>query len=164
MDSHGASGQSDDAAVIGVVVAGVLASFVNPGPFDLGGLLIGALLLAVLFAYTRWPEGRRGTTRRAVGLAAAVAFCCTFITGSLADQVRVGDKGQREYLFSGWPASKSEKTGKLPTREDGDVPTPRDGLPTLCAWLVFFGLSLGYWWRWPRRRLGAVAASAKVSA
>lgn len=49
-----------EAAVIGVVIAGVLVSFTIPGPYDWGSTLIGLLLLSVLFAYGRAP-GRKSS-------------------------------------------------------------------------------------------------------
>jgi hypothetical protein len=66
-----------DPAVVGVIVAGVLASFVIPGPFDWGSTLIGAVLLLVLIGY-----GTRPTTwRAAVGTASAAAFTMLLALG-----------------------------------------------------------------------------------
>ena len=70
-----------EAAAIGVVVAGVLASFVIPGPFDWGSTLIGLMLLLVLFGYGRRPERPRET----LGMASAAGFSLVLVFGRLLD-------------------------------------------------------------------------------
>ena len=141
-----------DAAVVGVVIAGVLASFVIPGPFDWGSLLIGLLLLAVLFGYADVPA--KDHKRRAVAGAAAVGFCLLLVTGALVDQWERNDAGgSRVHVLSGWPAEKVEDDPNdpatvvgYPKREDADRPNANSGLWLLVIWL---GLSLAVyvvWW------------------
>jgi len=137
--------ESDDAAVVGVVIAGILASFVIPGPFDFGSLVIGLLLLSVLFAYGRWPT-RRDDWRKAFGLAAAIAFCLMFSAGAVLDQFTVGPAGNRVHVLSRWPATPNEM-GDLPTREEADRPSARAGVGLLVTWLAFGVGAYGYWWR-----------------
>jgi hypothetical protein len=69
------------AAVTGVVVAGVLASFVMPGPYNWGSTLIGMILLIVLCGYADRPHPGREVR----GLAAAVAFILLLIVGRFLD-------------------------------------------------------------------------------
>lgn len=78
---HSGSGKADP-SVIGVLLAGVLASFVIPGPFDWGSTLIGVVLLLVLIAYGEYPQDLRS----AIGAAAAAAFTLLLVLGRLLDR------------------------------------------------------------------------------
>jgi hypothetical protein len=73
-------------AVVGVVVAGVLASFVIPGPYAWDTTMLGVLLLLILIGYGHFPR----TAREAVGTAAAVAFVLLFTFGRFLD-IGLGD-------------------------------------------------------------------------
>jgi hypothetical protein len=155
-----------DAAVIGVVIAGVLSSFVIPGPFDWGSFLIGVLLLAVLFGYADVPEHRGD--RRAVAGAAAVGFCLLLMTGAVLDQWQRGDdNGTKVSLFSGWPAERVDDDGDpgtldvYPKREDADRPEAQSGFKLLATWLVLSLLVYGAWLRGaePRPKKPTAASS-----
>ncbi len=112
------SGQrSDPAAVIGVVVAGILASFVVPGPYAWDTVMLGLLLGFVLLGYGEMPTN----AREALGMAAAIGFVLLFVSGHFLD----------DWLdLSGWPERKV-------TREVGDVPDEEGGKSTLILWLVY---------------------------
>jgi hypothetical protein len=71
-------------AVIGVVVAGVRASLVAPGPYSWGSTLVGIVLAMVLSAYVDWPLK---LARPAIGFAAAWAFVVLLIVGLPLDQI-----------------------------------------------------------------------------
>jgi hypothetical protein len=120
---------AQEAAVIGVVLAGVLASFVVPGPFDWGSTLIGAILLVVLCAYGGVPSGP-GAWRRGLGMAAAAAFCSLLILGRPLDNA---------FNLTQWP--KDEK-GELALRDDAR-PNPDAGIELGLFWLALFGLWYG---------------------
>jgi hypothetical protein len=66
-----------EAAAIGVVVAGVLASFVIPGPFDWGSTLIGLMLVLVLVGYGKKPRD----WRERLGMASARASAWSSSSG-----------------------------------------------------------------------------------
>jgi hypothetical protein len=71
------------AGVIGVVVAGVLASAIVPGPYSLGSTLVGVTLLGLLFGYCDLPHP--AALREAIGFAAAVAFALLLTFGFVAE-------------------------------------------------------------------------------
>jgi hypothetical protein len=141
-----------DAAVLGVVIAGVLVSFTIPGPFDWGSSLIGLILLAVLLAYGAWPEGvSPASARRAIGMAAAAAFCALQILGRPLDFV-VGSGPDARRLLSHWPDPSIKR--------DDDIPDPGAGLELLGFWFLFFVLLPGAWFAVERHgRRGATRAS-----
>jgi hypothetical protein len=123
---------TDLAAVTGVVIAGVLASFVIPGPFDWGSTLIGIMLLVVLVGFVEVPESRRETA----AIAAAAGFVLLLIFARPLDETSLS--------LSDWP-----ETGE--TREALDTPDKDDGWPFLIAWTVFTAVSfLGMrgWRKW----------------
>jgi hypothetical protein len=143
-----------DAAVVGVVIAGVLSSFVIPGPFDWGSFLIGLLLLAVLIGYADVPNSK-DHWRWAVAGAAAVAFCLLLILGATLDQwERTDGNGHRVHVLSGWPAEAVDGDNDpatppdLPTREDADRPNANDGLSLLIIWLGLSGVIYAVWRLW----------------
>ena len=73
------------ATVVGVVVAGVLASIVVPGPYNFGSSLVGATLLGVLVGYGEPPKRDadcREYGREALGYGAALAFVLLLTLGS----------------------------------------------------------------------------------
>jgi hypothetical protein len=132
-----ATAPSQDPAVIGVVIAGVLVSFTIPGPYDWGATLIGVILLAVLVAYGEMPQGLSiAEVRRAIGLAAAAAFCLLLILGRLLDIV-VGSGSDAHHLLSNWPYPSIKR--------DEDVPDPNSGWQTGLLWLFLFVVLLGAW-------------------
>jgi hypothetical protein len=107
--------------VVGVVVAGVLASVVTPGPYNYGSTMIGVTLLAVLFGYGELPTA----AREGVGFAAAIAFSLLLTLGVVLDALFDGQ-------ISGWPNGRSTVTNEsLPQRF-------ADGWQALLAWLAFF--------------------------
>jgi hypothetical protein len=71
------------AGVLGVVIAGVLATFIQPGIFALDSTLVGALLLGVLAGYGEAPT----SLRQVLGFAVALAFCALLIIGFLVDDL-----------------------------------------------------------------------------
>lgn len=115
-----------DAAVIGVVLAGVLASFVIPGPFDWGSTLIGVILLLVLVAYGGVPRGT-GAGRRGLGMAAAAAFCLVLVLGRPFDEI---------LHLTQWPADEADPS-KL-ARRDEARPNPDAGVELGLFWLTLF--------------------------
>lgn len=127
-----------DAAVIGVVIAGVIASFTIPGPFDWGSTLIGVILLTVLLAYGAVPTGLKlADVRRAIGMAAAAAFCLVQIFGRPFDLV-VHRAGVNPYhRLSHWPAA-------MITRDE-DKPDPNGGWELAVLWLFLFILLMAAW-------------------
>jgi hypothetical protein len=142
-----------EAAVLGVVIAGVLTSFVIPGPFDRGSLLIGLLLIAVLVGYGRFPPRGRDNRRRALAAAAAVGMCLLLVTGSLLDQFHVERDGRQVHLLTDWPAEALPTDGsdptatdeRTPTREESDRPNSHDGTWLLLLWLVLSGGAYLWW-------------------
>jgi hypothetical protein len=122
---------TQDTAVIGVVIAGLLSAFLVPGPFDLGSMLIGLLLLVVLGAYADWTPRSFG---RALGTAAAGGFATLYAAGHWID-VWMPLGGDHHWL-SGWP-EKEEQT------LDDFSPDVNGGLSLLLTWLVFSGCFLG---------------------
>lgn len=105
------------ATVSGVVIAGVLASYVVPGPYSWGSTLIGIILAFILIGYGEWPAGRR----EAFGFAAAAAFVTLLTLGVLLDEL---------WNISGWDSD----------WKPDDVQQYRsDGLDSAKAWLAFFG-------------------------
>jgi hypothetical protein len=126
-----------DAAVIGVVIAGVIASFTIPGPFDWGSTLIGVILLMVLLAYGAVPtEWAFANCRRAIGMAAAAAFCLVQIIGRPLDfVVRTGVDPYRR--LSHWPVRKITR--------DEDVPNPNAGWELALLWLLLLCLLMEAW-------------------
>ena len=161
------SAVGNEAAVIGVVIAGVLTSFVIPGPFDRGSLLIGLLLLAVLVGYGTVPPGRE-SWRRALAGAAAVGLCLLVVTGSLLDQIHVERDGRNVHFLTNWPAERArtsitDSTGtnaRLPTREASDRPNSHDGTRLLVLWLALSGGAFGWWWI---RATSSTAASTSTA-
>jgi hypothetical protein len=143
-----------EAAVLGVVIAGVLTSFVIPGPFDRGSLLIGLLLLAVLIGYGGFPPRGRKTRWRALAAAGAVGMCLLLVTGSLLDQFHVERDGRQVHLLTDWPAEAVPTDGgdgtpmddRLPTREESDRPSSHDGSWLLVLWLMMSALAYVWWW------------------
>jgi hypothetical protein len=110
---------TDTAAVTGVVIAGVLASFVIPGPFDWGSTLIGIMLLVVLVGLVaEVPESRRETA----AIAAAAGFALMLVFARPLDETPLS--------LSDWP----EAGG---TRESLDEPDKDDGWPFILAWTTF---------------------------
>jgi hypothetical protein len=107
------------AAVTGVVIAGVLASFVVPGPYSWGSTLIGVILGLLLFGYGDLPA----SNREAIGFSAALAFVLLLVLGVALDSV---------LHISGWPSG-----------DGGDQPQHySDGWESGVAWSVLFGISL----------------------
>ena len=104
------------ATVVGVVIAGVLASVTIPGPYDFGSMMIGALLLAVLLGYGSWPQG----PREAVGFAAAAAFALLLCLALPLSRL---------FGFAEWTPGA--------TRESY-APWYDHGWPELAIWTVFF--------------------------
>jgi hypothetical protein len=68
-------------AVLGVVIAGVIASVVEPGYFTWGSTVIGLTLLFVLVAYGGADKEETGSQSLAYG--AALAFALLLIPGYL---------------------------------------------------------------------------------
>jgi hypothetical protein len=127
-----------DAAVIAVVIAGVLSSFTIPGPFDWGASLIGVILLVVLLAYGTWPrELTVASFRRALGMAAAGAFCVLLILGRPVDAVLVDTDDGRRHLLSRWPSPSQ--------RRDDDVPDPDAGWELALLWVGLFSVLILVW-------------------
>jgi hypothetical protein len=74
--------RTQDTAVIGVVIGGLLSAFLVPGPFDLGSMLIGLLLLVLLGAYADWTPKSLG---HSLGTAAAGGFAMLYVLGHWID-------------------------------------------------------------------------------
>lgn len=142
----GAPEAIQDAAVIGVVIAGVLASFTIPGPFDWGSTLIGSILFLVLGAYGTWPHplGWKNV-RRAVGMATAAAFSILLIIARPLDRAHGDDR-----LLSHWPVGGQ--------RRDADKPSPDAGWETLVLWFSLFSLLFVIWVAVEGRRMLARGA------
>jgi hypothetical protein len=122
--------------VVGVVLAGVLASIVVPGPYDFGATMIGLTLLAVLYGYGTTPTDQR----EAVGLSAAVGICLLLVFGVLLDRViNLSDWQTRQKL-------------------DDYEPWWNGGWRSLLVWAVFTALNYVYWYRWLSRRTGPPGA------
>jgi len=116
------------ATVVGVVIAGVLAIVLLPGPYDFGSTMIGAVLLAVLVGYGTWPH----RPREAVGFAAAAALTLVLLLGLPLD---------RMFNFTDWPPGKTR---------DSYAPWWDHGWPELTGWLIFFCAILIYWQHRPQ--------------
>ena len=124
------------ATVVGVVVAGVLASIVVPGPYDFGSTMIGLTLLAVLFGYGDAPD----SVREAIGFSAAVSICLLLVIGVFLD---------RFLNVSGWPTPNDESQ-----RWTLDQATPwwTNGFTGLLVWATLGLLTFASWVVWRRRR------------
>lgn len=109
---------TDTAAVTGVVIAGVLASFVIPGPYDWGSTLIGIMLLVVLIGFIEVPDSKRETA----AIAAAAAFALLLVFGRVLDETPLN--------LSDWPDTQQ-------TRESLDRPYKDDGWHSIIAWTIF---------------------------
>jgi hypothetical protein len=129
------------ATVVGVVVAGVLASVVVPGPYSFGSTLIGLTLLCVLFGYGEPP--RETAWKEAIGYCGALAFALLLTLGFLSEAAGAS--------FSSW-------TGPQEGIADYEklTQTWKDGLPALSAWAGFFAICYGAflvrWWTYARSR------------
>jgi hypothetical protein len=141
VDRSGESQVGQEAAVIGVVIAGVLVSFTIPGPFDWGSMLIGTIMLSVLLAYGTWPQGvdQLASWRRALGMATAGAFCAVQLLGRPLDAITWD--GRR--LLSHWEDGNSR---------DEDIPAASAGWELGLLW--FFALlgCMVLWWLIERKR------------
>jgi hypothetical protein len=127
-----------DAAVIGVVIAGVIASFTIPGPFDWGSTLIGVILLVILLACGAVPKDLTlAGFRRAIGMAAAAAFCVLQAIARLGDRVVQRSGVDSHHLLSHWPASRITR--------DEDRPDPNAGWELAVLWLLFFLVLMAAW-------------------
>ncbi len=156
VDRSNESQVGQEAAVIGVVIAGVLVSFTIPGPFDWGSSLIGLLLLGVLLAYGRAPRDPTDW-RRALGGAVALAFCLMLVAGRPLDQIVVGETPRRTYFLSGWtaetvrvapqPIGETDRRVR-PRREDEDRPVRSAGWPLLALWSGLVLVLMGLWRLW----------------
>jgi hypothetical protein len=134
-------GQQNAATVVGVVVAGVLASLVVPGPYDFGSTMIGLVLLAVLVAYGDWPTSRR----EALGFSAAAGICLLLVGGVLLDRV---------IDVSGWPTPTDEKARQT---LDGVTPWWTGGVKALLVWLLLSAVVYGGCVRHLRRTVSPAA-------
>lgn len=128
MEEHSQPTQGDldrrqhAATVVGVVVAGVLASYIVPGPYNLGSTMLGLILIAILFGYGELPTERR----EAVGYAAACGFAVLLTAGAMLDWA-LDDR------LSGWRDGQTTQSYEM-TAQSHD-----DGLWTL-GWWAFFAL------------------------
>lgn len=125
-----AAASGDSAAVVGVVIAGVLASFVVTGPYAWDTTLLGLLLLSLLAGYGHLPR----TRGQLFALSAALGFVLLFVLGRFID-VWLAENG-RTWLTD-WPVDGGVE------RESYDKPSPSGGDRTLAVWLVLSLLSLG---------------------
>jgi hypothetical protein len=116
--------RSQPAAIIGVVVAGVLASFVIPGPFGWDTTMLGALLLLILVGYAEVPQRRK----EAAALAGATGFALVYLFGHFLD----------DWLhLSGWPEWNKgfDDNGSVTNvRESLDRPHEGGGWQILLLW------------------------------
>jgi hypothetical protein len=122
----------DAAAVIGVVVAGVLASFVIPGPYSWDTMMLGALMLIILLGFAEIPQ----TRREAAGVAAAMAFALLFLLGRLVDDTLNLSR------WPEWDEGVADDGTWTAVRENLDRPKESSGWETLLFWLGLFIVSL----------------------
>jgi hypothetical protein len=78
--------RGDPATPTGVVIAGVIAVVVVPGPWDWGAIMVGGVLLAILFGYGQWPD----RLLPAIGGCAAVAITGLLIVAYPIDLISDG--------------------------------------------------------------------------
>jgi len=74
----------DTAALAGAVLAGVLASFVEPGPFDLMSAVLGITLIALLIAYL-WNNRR--TVGKSIAFSMVTAFSSLLVLGFVLEMM-----------------------------------------------------------------------------
>jgi hypothetical protein len=132
-----ASARSDSAAVVGVVIAGVLASFTIPGPYGWDTTMLGAILLLVLVGYAEVPR----TQRETIALAAAAGFTLVYLLGHfLDDLLDLSD-------WPEWDEGFDDMGGTTNVRENLDRPHENGGWQTLLLWAgltatVYIGLTV----------------------
>jgi len=74
----------DAAALAGAVLAGVVASFVEPGPFDLMSAVLGITLIALLIAYL-WNNRR--TVGKSIAFSMVIAFSSLLVLGFVLEMM-----------------------------------------------------------------------------
>lgn len=97
----------DSAALAGAILAGALAVFIEPGPFDVLNVVIGITLLTILYAY---ELNRPRTDAQSVAFGAVCAFCILLVVGFLAElwlplssfPIAVSGKGEPESRVPDW--------------------------------------------------------------
>jgi hypothetical protein len=121
----------EPAAIVGVVIAGVLGAFVTVGPYDWGSTLLGALLLLVLIGYGHFPS----SGRQMIGTAAASAFALLFLVGRWPDMWFANRVVNRQRLtwMTDWPVKGGTASG---VDQNSGL-----GVHTLMSWMVLFCVS-----------------------
>jgi ABC-type Mn2+/Zn2+ transport system permease subunit len=95
----------DTAALAGAVLAGVLASFVEPGPFDLMSAVLGTTLITLLIAYL-WNNPR--TWGKSIAFSMVTAFSSLLILGFVLEMMSC--KPKQVNAVTGKEESKVEST------------------------------------------------------
>jgi hypothetical protein len=83
----------EPAAVVGVVIAGVVAMVVSPGRFDWWATMVGLTLVAVLWGYAHEPRSRH----ESAGLAAAITLALVYTAGAPIERwigARISGEGE----------------------------------------------------------------------
>jgi hypothetical protein len=68
-------------AVVGVALGGVIGVAVAPERWDFYDTMIGILLIAILFVYGNYSQGRSAKITEIIVLAATTGFCVLLILG-----------------------------------------------------------------------------------
>jgi hypothetical protein len=109
----------DPAAVVGVVLAAVVAMAVATGPFDWWATMVGLTLLAVLWGYAHEPASRA----ESVGLAAAIALAVIYTIGApierLFDTRISGENESGDVVLGIWAVGTVVAFGWLELRRTG---------------------------------------------
>jgi hypothetical protein len=85
--------------VVGVVVAGAIATFTSPGEYSVSTTMLGFVLVAVLLGFGGWPVWSKAAWREIVGYTAAAGFVLLLVVGVFIDRLLKDELGDKFGLY-----------------------------------------------------------------